>query len=89
VVTLISAHNSEGEIGRCDAKCYGAEPGGDCDCICVGRNHAAGQEAAIENTRELAESWIDKAAAANPGATFQLATEVTHEPLFEMEAEAG
>jgi hypothetical protein len=33
--------NSEGEKGRCDAKCHNAtEP--HCDCMCGGRYHGAG-----------------------------------------------
>jgi hypothetical protein len=39
--TLISAGNSEGTYGRCDAKCYNAE-GGSCHCICGGMNHGKG-----------------------------------------------
>lgn len=29
-----------------------------CDCICGGRNHGAGKQQALDNTRELAESWV-------------------------------
>jgi len=58
MTTLIAVYNSSGCVGRCDAKCYEAkEP--DCDCICHGRNHGAGQNKAIENTRELAGAWIE------------------------------
>jgi hypothetical protein len=57
MTTLIAAYNSDGCIGRCDAKCYNAtEP--ECTCICGGMNHGAGQSKAIENTTELAESWM-------------------------------
>lgn len=57
--TLIAVYNSDGCVGRCDAKCYQAsEPG--CDCICGGRNHGAGLEQARENTREIAESWVER-----------------------------
>ncbi|PWH18189.1 MAG: hypothetical protein DDG60_00780 [Anaerolineae bacterium] len=59
MTTLIAVYNSEGCMGRCDARCYEAhEP--DCDCICGGRNHGAGLQQAIENTRALAESWIEE-----------------------------
>ena len=37
---------------------YYEATGPDCDCICGGRNHGAGQDQAIENTRELAETMI-------------------------------
>lgn len=59
MTTLISAHNSEGCYGRCDAKCYKAvHP--NCDCICGGMNHGVGIQKAMENTEELADSWIEE-----------------------------
>lgn len=50
--TAIAVYNSEGCVGRCDAKCHNAvEPA--CDCICGGRLHGVGAECAIEqNTRD-------------------------------------
>ena len=82
MTTLIAVYNSDGRQGRCDAKCYDAtEP--DCDCICSGRNHGAGKQQAIDNTRELAESWLEHAHASGPDITrAELAVTVTHEPLF-------
>jgi hypothetical protein len=63
-MVLIEVRNSEGIVGRCDAKCYEAQfPG--CECICGGGNHGAGLNAAIENTREMAETWIAKYAKEN------------------------
>lgn len=57
MTTMIAAYNSEGCIGRCDAKCYNAtEP--NCTCICGGKNHGAGHKQALENTQELAEQWM-------------------------------
>ena len=53
MTTLIAVYDSEGCVGRCDAKCYEAD-WDDCDCICQGRNHGAGKQQAIDNTRELA-----------------------------------
>lgn len=61
-MTLIEVRNSDGVVGRCDAKCYNAEHP-HCDCICGGKNHGAGRQRAIENTRELAEQWIEEYAA--------------------------
>lgn len=58
MATLIAAYNSEGCIGRCDAKCYNAT-GPECECICGGMNHGAGQQKAEQNTRELVESWME------------------------------
>lgn len=64
MTTLIAVYNSEGLVGRCDARCYNAT-GPECDCICGGKNHGAGLKKAVENTRELAESWLEKYAAEN------------------------
>lgn len=58
-MTLISVYNSDGCVGRCDAKCYDAVSP-HCDCVCGGANHGAGLKKAEENTREMADSWIDK-----------------------------
>ncbi len=58
MATLIAVYNSEGCVGRCDAKCYNAVCE-DCQCICGGVNHGVGQKIATENTQEMAEAWID------------------------------
>jgi hypothetical protein len=82
VTTLISYHSSGGDEDRCDARCYNATCE-TCDCICVGRNHGAGLEQAVENTRELAEGWIDRARARGQDiARVALADVVAHQPLF-------
>lgn len=59
MTTLISYHTSDGCEGRCDARCYNAKHP-ECTCICGGRNHGVGIEKALENTREMAESWIEE-----------------------------
>lgn len=59
MTTLIAVYTSSGCVGRCDAKCYGAQHPS-CDCICGGRNHGAGLQKAVENTRELAQEWIEE-----------------------------
>jgi hypothetical protein len=41
MTTLISVHNSDGCVGRCDAKCHVAK-GSVCRCICGGLAHGAG-----------------------------------------------
>ena len=53
MATVITVSNSEGVVGRCDAKCHNAsEP--ECDCICGGRLHGVGAENAITvNTDEI------------------------------------
>ena len=52
MTTLIQTVDGSGSH-RCDARCYNAT-GPDCDCVCGGMNHGAGEERATENTRELA-----------------------------------
>lgn len=59
MATLIAVYTSDGCEGRCDAKCYDADPNSECICVCGGRNHGAGKKQAIENTREMAEQWIE------------------------------
>jgi len=51
MTTLITVSNSEGVVGRCDAKCYDAKSP-QCDCICGGRNHGAGKDVALGNVTE-------------------------------------
>lgn len=58
MTTLIAQYNSDGCVGRCDAKCYNATSG-HCDCICGGANHGSGKQQAITNTQQMAEQWID------------------------------
>lgn len=56
--TVIAAYNSDGCIGRCDAKCYNAI-GEECHCICRGANHGVGRKQAIQNTNELVDQWVE------------------------------
>lgn len=52
---LIRVANSDGVVGQCDAKCYGAhEPR--CSCICGGENHGVGLTKALANTRAIVET---------------------------------
>jgi hypothetical protein len=62
VTALIAVYTGDGCAGRCDAKCYNAW-GPDCHCICQGGNHGVGRQEAIDNTRELAGSWLEHAQA--------------------------
>jgi hypothetical protein len=57
VTTLIHVGNSEGTVGRCDAKCYGATHGA-CSCICGGINYSKGLDQARENTLTLAREQL-------------------------------
>jgi hypothetical protein len=58
MAALITCSNSDGVYGRCDAKCYNATHS-KCDCICGGANHGVGETQAVQNTNELAETWIE------------------------------
>jgi hypothetical protein len=58
-MTLIAVYNSEGCVGRCDARCYDAKHS-NCDCICGGRNHGKGKTQAVENTKGLVDQWAEK-----------------------------
>jgi hypothetical protein len=83
MTTLISFSSSSGVQGRCDAKCYEAkEP--ECDCICGGRNHGAGRDQALENTRELAETMIAEYAAQNKIAAEELNAAVNMTDVYQI-----
>jgi hypothetical protein len=60
MTTLIAVYNSEGCVGRCDARCYNAT-GLTCTCICGGANHGAGYDRAVMNTVEMAEQLMEDA----------------------------
>jgi hypothetical protein len=84
MTTLIAVYNSEGCAGQCDAKCYNAW-GPECHCICQGANHGLGRQAAIDNTRELAESWLEQARADGQDITHaEMAIDAQHQPLFDL-----
>jgi hypothetical protein len=84
MTTLISYQSSGGDQGRCDAKCYNAW-GPECHCICQGANHGIGKQEAIENTRELAESWLEQARASGQDVTHaEVLIDTLHQPLFSL-----
>lgn len=84
MTTLIAAYNSDGCVGRCDCRCYHAL-GPECRCLCRGANHGVGRQEAIQNTRELAETWLEQARADGQDLT---RAEVTigafHQSLFDL-----
>lgn len=88
MTTLISAGNSEGEFGRCDAKCYNATHP-DCDCICGGANHGVGFKLAIENTERYVDDWIEVYAKKHnlEKKDFHLGKDVFQMALFDMPEE--
>lgn len=57
MTTLIAVYNSEGCVGRCDARCYEATHD-KCDCICGGANHGAGFDQAEANVRAYTEAKL-------------------------------
>ena len=60
MTTLIAVYSGDGTcLGRCDARCYNAAHA-NCQCICGGRNHAAGKDQAMDNTREMYAPWLDE-----------------------------
>ncbi len=80
-MTLISYHSSGGDEGRCDAKCYNAKHP-QCDCICGGRNHGAGQKQAEANTQELFEEWMEDWQTKHPDHTITIPDEIRQLPMF-------
>lgn len=84
-MTLIAVCISQGCVGRCDARCYLArEPG--CGCICRGRNHGAGKQRALDNTRAMAEQWIEHARVAGQDITLaEMAVDPANQPLFDLD----
>jgi len=84
MTALIAVYTGDGCVGRCDAKCYNAW-GPECHCICQGANHGAGKQEAIDTTRELAGSWLERAGAAGQVITpAELAIDTQHQPLFDL-----
>ena len=76
MTTLIVVYNSDGCLGRCDARCHNAKHP-ECNCICGGMNHGKGSEQAAINTRlhgrEMIEAWTkDHPDHANITAAFQI-----------------
>jgi len=41
MATILALYNSDGCVGRCDAKCHEAK-GTECRCICGGKYHGRG-----------------------------------------------
>jgi hypothetical protein len=82
MTVLIAVYNGDGCFGRCDSKCYLAW-GPECHCVCQGANHGAGKQEAIENTREMAESWLEQARARGQDIGHaEVLADALHQPLF-------
>lgn len=59
MATLIAVYNSDGCVGRCDARCYNATSP-TCNCICGGKNHGVGQQQAESNVRAYTQAKLDE-----------------------------
>lgn len=62
-MTLITAGNSNGVYGRCDARCHNAlSP--KCHCVCGGVFHGkgSGSAALLDAVKQAEAAWIDKLA---------------------------
>lgn len=57
MATVLAVYDSDGCVGRCDARCHDAYLPA-CDCICGGRNHGVGVARAVANTREHVEQLV-------------------------------
>ncbi len=85
MTTMIAVFTGDGCAGRCDAKCYLAW-GPECHCVCQGANHGIGKQDAIDNTREMAESWLEQARAAGQDISrADLVIGARHQPLFSLD----
>ena len=51
-MTVYAVYNSQGVVGRCDAKCHNAQHS-KCECICGGMNHGKGLGQAMANVQDL------------------------------------
>jgi len=65
MATLLAVYNSDGCVGRCDAKCYNAT-GTVCDCLCGGVNHGVGRQKAEANTAQMAGKLLERWQAEHP-----------------------
>lgn len=49
---ILAVTNKDGKTRRCNATCYNAK-GTRCRCVCGGKNHGVGLEAAVSNNHVL------------------------------------
>ncbi len=59
MATVLAVYNSQGCVGRCDARCHEAQ-GDVCHCICGGANHGVGAAQAAANAAALLERWPEQ-----------------------------
>ena len=81
MATVMSWGNSEGEKGRCDAKCHNAT-NAECHCMCGGRYHGAGRDGSLDDRiRAYGEEVLEAAKARAAAEGFELKAR-TLEELF-------
>ena len=57
-IVLTVRNAAEGfTVGTCSAKCYDAEPGSRCRCVCDGLNHGVGETKALHNVKAQRTEW--------------------------------
>ena len=83
MATILSWSNSDGEKGRCDAKCHNAaSPAAHCQCMCGGVYHGAALRGDLEEIHQrrrleiIADAKIRAAAA---GCTLEV---WDHQPML-------
>lgn len=83
MATLMAVYNSQGCVGRCDARCYNAK-GPRCRCICGGKNHGVGLAKARDNTARMADAEVRaNAREANPDKALRVTKVQWQLELFE------
>ena len=56
---------------HCDARCYMAK-GDDCHCVCGGKNHGIGFDAAMKNTKDNGDEMVKDFLEKNPGSDIEI-----------------
>ena len=57
MTTVYEVYDSDGCVGRCDAKCHEAK-GPECHCICGGALHGVGTKIAVDDRKYLTDQEI-------------------------------
>lgn len=67
MATVLAVYDSQGCVGRCDARCHEAR-GEVCHCICGGANHGVGATQAAANAAALLQQWSEQETPGVPAA---------------------
>ena len=71
-------------VARCDKACVEAKHPR-CTCICGGKNHGKGHNAAVENTLREADEWLARWREENGGMNPEVEMTAGQMALFEVE----